>query len=76
VFSNWTPVLEKNGSHHPKLNAFQWAAEKVKYGPDMCPVSADLLKRSVMVMINYGLSVDETRAAAKKLIRTPSAVMK
>jgi len=56
VYTNWTPILEKRGAHHPARNAYAFPGVDVEYAPDMCPRTLDILERTVY----FGTSV--TRA--------------
>lgn len=50
TFTDWEPILQKRGAHHPALDPFRMAANqgcRMDYRPDMCPVSRDILARTV-----------------------------
>jgi hypothetical protein len=49
VYTNWEPVLEKQGSHNPAFNAYQLAPEAANYSADMCPVTLDTLSRTIFL---------------------------
>jgi hypothetical protein len=47
VYTNWEPVLQKRGAHHPALNAFNLTEAPLDYTKDMCPHTLDVLARTV-----------------------------
>ena len=76
-FTDWEPILNRRGSHHPMLNAFdlpQNADCRTYYDPKMCSKSLDILSRTVMIGLNaedseeeVDLRIEKIREAAKKL---------
>jgi dTDP-4-amino-4,6-dideoxygalactose transaminase len=55
VYSNWSPILEHRGAHHPAMDPFLLPSNRglrMDYAPDMCPRTLDLLKRTVFVWID------------------------
>ena len=55
VYSNWTAIMEKRGSHSPRLNPFLNAENPETipdYHPDMLPKTLDILSRTVLININ------------------------
>ena len=52
VYTRWEPILRQQGAHHPALDPFKIPANRkcrVKYTPDMCAASLDILGRTVLV---------------------------
>lgn len=50
VYTEWDQVFAHQGAHHPALNPFRLPANKgcrMKYTPDMCRTSLDILGRTV-----------------------------
>jgi len=47
VYVNWEPVMRRRGAHHPALDAFRLSGAKIRYSPDMCPKTLDILGRTV-----------------------------
>jgi dTDP-4-amino-4,6-dideoxygalactose transaminase len=71
VYTNWTPIVEKRIMHHPAMNPFNFAANKgarANYGPDACPRTLDLLRRTFFVQVNPDWSDADTEAVAEKII--------
>jgi hypothetical protein len=56
VYTNWEPVMNQRGAHHPDLDAYNLAEVPVTYSEDMCPTTLDVLARTVY------LYTDPTRA--------------
>ncbi len=70
VYANWTPILEKRGSHHPALNPFEMKENRglnMDIRKDLCPETIDILKRTVLVAMNPDWSGDEVSARIKAL---------
>jgi dTDP-4-amino-4,6-dideoxygalactose transaminase len=68
VYSNWKPILEKRGSHHPKLNPFNFARRTIQYSPDMCPATLDILARTVAVSVPYAGTLAQAKAVARRMV--------
>jgi hypothetical protein len=67
TYTEWDPVLNKRGAHHPLLDPFLMEANKgcrMDYSKDMCPKSLAILARAVMI----GNSVDHSAANVDALI--------
>ncbi len=59
VYSNWDPILNKMGAHHPALNPYNLNENKnlrTDYNKNMCPKTLDLLKKNVFISININWS--------------------
>jgi dTDP-4-amino-4,6-dideoxygalactose transaminase len=67
VYSNWTPILEQRGAHHPKRDGFRLARREIRYAKDMCPQTTDVLQRTAYLGIDPGRSVPTIRSLARKL---------
>lgn len=71
VFSNWDPVLNKQGGHHKDMNPFYFEKNKglrMNYTKDMCPKTLDILKRTVYVSINIQWTQEELQSKAKQIL--------
>jgi hypothetical protein len=68
VYTNWEPILNKQGSHHPGLNPYNWAKREITYSKDMCPATLDILGRTVCISVPYKLSLAQARAVAKRMV--------
>jgi len=67
TYTDWDPVLNQRGAHHPALDPFklQENAECRKdYRPDMCQRSLDILNRTVMVTVDPDQAAEHLRAIA------------
>jgi len=69
VYVNWTPILEKHGAFHPKMDPYRLARRKIQYDKDMCRRSLDILGRTVTLSVPYNLTVTEVRRSARSLLR-------
>jgi len=67
VYSNWEPILQKKGAHHPKRNPFKTAGKTYRYSKKMCPQTTRILESTLMIWTDYGATVAHNRQVAKKL---------
>lgn len=68
VYTEWHPILEGRGSHHPALDPFKLPQNRRcrrTYSRDMCPRSLDILNRTVML----GTHPDTTAPRVAEQIR-------
>ncbi len=52
VYTNWDPIMKKQGAHHPALDPYRLAENRdaqADYTPQMCSRSLDILSRTVLV---------------------------
>jgi dTDP-4-amino-4,6-dideoxygalactose transaminase len=55
VYTNWTPLLEQRGGHHPSANPFTHPANRScrrKIRADACPRTLDILARTAVIGLN------------------------
>jgi dTDP-4-amino-4,6-dideoxygalactose transaminase len=67
TYTEWDPILDKAGGHHPAMNPFRFPQNKgcrMNYTKDMCPRTLEILGRTVMI----GLHPDRTAAQVDQLI--------
>ncbi len=69
VYTNWDPVLGKQGAHNPVFNAYELAPDAAHYSADMCPVTLDALARSVFLYTNPERSREELQTMIDKVKR-------
>ena len=65
-YTEWDPILDHQGSHHPALNPFnlpQNANCRMDYSKDMCPNSLDILSRTVSIGIKPNQTDEELEVA-------------
>lgn len=75
VYTEWTPILENKGAHHPALNPFLLKENKPcrrKFTPDMCTRSLEILSRTVMIKTHP----DHKRGDVTEIIRKIHAAAK
>ena len=66
VYTRWEPILRYQGAHHPALDPFKLPANRkalVKYSPDMCQASLDILSRAVLVPMH----ANNTKARVRRI---------
>ena len=55
VYRNWTPLMNKQGAHHPAYNPFNLEANKdlrIQYNTDMCPQTLHVLSSTVYINLH------------------------
>ena len=67
-YFRWEPILNKRGSHHPRLNPYNFAKRRIEYSKDMCPRSLDIMARTVVLGVPYEATVKQARDLARKLL--------
>lgn len=72
VYTNWEPVLEQRGAHHPALDAFRLAASPVSYSPDMCPRTLSNLERTVCIATTPTRSAEDLAHLIKRIKKAAS----
>ena len=68
VYTEWDPVLQHRGAHHPALNPFELEQNqgcRMDYSKEMCRPSIDILGRTVCVETHP----DNTDADVAQIIR-------
>lgn len=69
VYTNWEPVLDKQGSHNPAFNAYELAPDAAHYSADMCPVTLDVLANTVFLYTDPERSREDLNAMIDKVKR-------
>jgi dTDP-4-amino-4,6-dideoxygalactose transaminase len=75
VYTDWKPILNKRGAHHPALDPFMMKENQgivPDYTVDMCPKSLEHLSRTVYIEVNP----DWTTAELDQKIETVRAALK
>ncbi len=74
VYTNWEPVMEKQGSHNPAFNAYELAPDAAHYSTEMCPVTLDVLSRTIYLYTNpersradLNVMIEQVKQAAAQL---------
>lgn len=70
VYSNWTPIMEKKGAFHPAMDPFKMkenAPCDQPYSKDMCPVTLDILARTVYIGVNPDDSNEKLDSLIEKI---------
>ena len=55
IYKHWTPIMEKRGALHPKMDPFKMEANRdilPDYKDDMCPVTLDKLAKVVYISVD------------------------
>lgn len=69
VYTNWEPVLQKQGSHNPAFDAYKLAETEVTYTKDMCPTTLDVLSRTAYLYTDPQRERAELEAMVEKVRR-------
>lgn len=70
VYAHWAPVLEQR-TWTPSGGPWRWARRDIRYTPDMCPRSLDLLGRAVHLDVSPLLTnedIEETLEGASRVL--------
>ena len=70
VYTNWEPVLERRGAHHPRRDAFRMSESSIEYSPDMCPGTLSILARTVCIPMSPTRPPDESGKLAACIKKT------
>ena len=77
VYTEWSPILGRQGAHHPALNPFtlpENAGCRMDYRPDLCPRTLDILSRTVSIELSPGLDEDAVAALVARIVTAATAV--
>ena len=78
VYTDWDPIFDLKGAHHPALNTFllrENAACRKTYTRDMCARSLDLLNRTVMIGTHPDMKAAQVRSTISRIRRAARAVL-
>lgn len=71
VYSNWDPILNKQGGHHPAMNPFNFKENsglRMDYTKNMCPKTLDLLARNVFISININWTQEDIENKVNQIL--------
>ncbi len=74
VYTNWEPVLQKRGAHHPDLNAYNFTEASLNYTKDMGPRTLDVLARTVYLGTSPTRTPEE-RAALVEAVKNAARLL-
>ena len=69
-YTEWDPIMRKQGAHHPALDPFKMPANKdiqVEYTMDMCERSLDIARRSVLIAMHPDHTEEKLEAMAEAI---------
>jgi len=78
VYTEWDPVLQHKGAHHPALNPYRMRENRgcrMNYSKDMCARSLDILNRTVMFRTHPDNRAAQTKALVAKIRAAAKAVL-
>ena len=78
VYTEWDPVLQHKGAHHPALNPYLMKENRrcrKRYSPRMCAKSLDILNRTVMLRTNPLSKAGGVSALIRKIRNAAKAVL-
>ena len=78
VYTEWDPVLQHRGAHHPALNPYLLKENKgcrMTYTKDMCARSLDVLARTVMLTTHPDYKYKDVTAIIRKIRRAARKVL-
>jgi dTDP-4-amino-4,6-dideoxygalactose transaminase len=72
VYTNWEPILTKQGAHNPAFNAYNLSPDSANYTKDMCPNTLDNLSRTIFLYANPERTSGELADMIEKVKRAAS----
>ena len=69
VYTNWTPIMEKCGAHHPARDAYKTSNVEINYTPDMCKKTLSILERTAYLLTSVNRPENELRTLIDKIKR-------
>jgi len=78
VYTEWDPILHKQGAHHPAINPFKLPQNRrcrMKYSKNMCPRSLDILNRAVMISTHPDRTQSQVTALIKRIRSAAQAAL-
>ena len=70
VYTEWDPILEHRGAHHPALNPYNLSENaecRKTYTADMCQTSLDILATTVFLTTHPDSTQDEVTAKIDRI---------
>jgi dTDP-4-amino-4,6-dideoxygalactose transaminase len=77
-YTEWDPILDKAGGHHPAMNPFLFPQNKgcrMNYSKDMCPRSLAILARTVMIGLHPDRTADQVAVLIGKIRKAAETVL-
>ena len=78
VYTEWDPVLEHRGAHHPAVNPFDLEQNKgcrMTYSKEMCPQSLDILGRTVCIETHPDYSDNDVEEIAQRIVNAAASLV-
>jgi dTDP-4-amino-4,6-dideoxygalactose transaminase len=79
VYTEWDPIFDHRGAHHPALDPFRLPANRgcrMKYAKDMCARSLAILNRTVMLSNHPNRKRADVTAMIRKIRSAAKAVLR
>jgi len=70
TYTEWDPILERRGSHHPALDPFRLPQNRrcrMDYGRDVCRRSLEILDRTVLIALHPDRRAAEVKGLIQKI---------
>lgn len=78
VYTEWDPILTRQGAHHPALDPFNLPENRgcrTQYTKDMCAPSLDILNRTVNIGVDPNRRRPEVTARIRKIKRAARQIL-
>ena len=79
VYTEWDPILDHMGAHHPALNPFKLAENqecRMDYSLEMCRTSLDILGKTVFIQTHPDNAEEDMTALIDKIKAAAQQVLK
>ncbi len=73
IYRHWTPIMERR-TWTPEGGPWRWARREIRYAPDMCPRTLDLLGRAVHLDVNPLLTNEDVEETIEGVSRVLEAL--
>ncbi|MFW5850300.1 MAG: DegT/DnrJ/EryC1/StrS family aminotransferase [Spirochaetota bacterium] len=78
VYTEWDPILEHRGGHHPAMNPYNYPANaecRTEYSKEMCETSLDILARTVFLVTHPDNTTGDVDAMIAKIREAASVAV-
>jgi dTDP-4-amino-4,6-dideoxygalactose transaminase len=73
IYPYWSPIMNKR-TWTPAAGPWRWHEGEVKYSPDMCPRTLEMLSRAVHMDVSPDLTNDQVEEVAEALNKVLDAL--
>jgi dTDP-4-amino-4,6-dideoxygalactose transaminase len=75
VYTNWRAIMERR-TVHPKLNPWAWAHRDIRYSPESCARSLDILRRTCRIRLSEQWPTVVARLKGRRLAKPDNGAVR